>query len=146
LALLAVGAPVAVQLQSVLDPGKAPDQSITHRADIFVSLRVANEVSPVKTIVMGGPGGHGFCHHGTDVCILAGKYLFTLEMYSISCMRRFSLALVKFLSRLLAALNLLPSIATVASANSPNSRHGTTNCRQTPRMPLPLSLQSWRWF
>ena len=39
---------------------------------------------------------------------------------SISSMRRFSLALVKLRSRLLTALNFLPSMATRCSPNSPN--------------------------
>ena len=38
----------------------------------------------------------------------------------------------------LTALNLLPSIATLASLNSPRRRHSTTNSRQTLRMASPL--------
>ena len=56
-------------------------------------------------------------------------------------MRRCSLARVKFLSRLLTALNLLPSMATMASVNSSSLRHRTTNYRQTLRISLPLSLR-----
>jgi hypothetical protein len=51
------------------------------------------------------------------------------------------LARVKFLSRLLTALNLLPSIATLASANRPIVRQSTTNRLQTWRMARPLSLR-----
>ena len=40
---------------------------------------------------------------------------------------------VKFRSRVLTALNLLPSIATLASLNSSRRRHSTTNSRQTLR-------------
>ena len=46
---------------------------------------------------------------------------------------------VKFRSRLLTALNLLPSMATIASVNSFNSRQSITKRRQTLRMPLPFS-------
>src|ERR1700687_3828843 len=48
---------------------------------------------------------------------------------------------VKFRSRVLTALNLLPSIATLASLNSSRRRHSTTNSRQTSRMASPLSLR-----
>jgi hypothetical protein len=41
-------------------------------------------------------------------------------------MRRSILARVKFLSRLFTALNLLPSIATLASVNSPMARQRAT--------------------
>ena len=41
----------------------------------------------------------------------------------------------------LTALNLLPSIATLASPNRPRRRHGTTNSRQTLRIASPLSLR-----
>src|SRR6266567_2841547 len=51
------------------------------------------------------------------------------------------LACVKFRSRVLTALNLLPSIATLASLNSSRRRHSTTNSRQTLRMASPLSLR-----
>lgn len=60
---------------------------------------------------------------------------------SISSIRRCSLVLVKLRSRLLTALNLLPSMATSASENKPSCWHSTTNCRQTPRMALPLFLR-----
>src|ERR1035438_577818 len=46
-------------------------------------------------------------------------------------MRVFILLLVKFRSRWLTALNLLPSIATVASVNKPQLRHSTMNSRHT---------------
>src|SRR5256885_4127245 len=48
---------------------------------------------------------------------------------------------VKFRSRVLTALNLLPSIATLASLNSSRRRHSTTNSRQTLRIASPLSLR-----
>ncbi|MNT78324.1 hypothetical protein D3C72_2175490 [compost metagenome] len=53
--------------------------------------------------------------------------------------RRSILPGVKLRSRLLTALNLLPSMATTASVNSFNSRHSITKRRQTLRIPLPLS-------
>ena len=56
-------------------------------------------------------------------------------------MRRSILARVKFLSRLLTALNLLPSIATLASSNRPIVRHSTTNRAHTLRIARPLSLR-----
>src|SRR5438445_13863994 len=59
---------------------------------------------------------------------------------SICARRRCILAWVKFRSRVLTALNLLPSIATLASLNSSRRRHSTTNSRQTRRMASPLSL------
>jgi hypothetical protein len=52
--------------------------------------------------------------------------------------RRCILACVKFPSRVLTALNLLPSIATLASLNSSGRRHSTTNSRQTLPMASPL--------
>jgi hypothetical protein len=55
--------------------------------------------------------------------------------------RRCILAWVKFRSRVLTALNLLPSIATLASLSSSRRRHSTTNSRQTLRMASPLSLR-----
>ena len=50
-----------------------------------------------------------------------------------------SLRVVKFLSRLLTALDLLPSTATVASSSSFISRHSRTNSRHTRRIAAPLS-------
>src|SRR5256885_16791581 len=50
---------------------------------------------------------------------------------SICASLRCILAWVKFRSRVLTALNLLPSIATLASLNSSRRRHSTTNSRQT---------------
>ena len=47
------------------------------------------------------------------------------------CIRAFNLCGVKFLSRLLTALNLLPSIATSSSPNSPSLRLNWVNSRQT---------------
>ena len=56
-------------------------------------------------------------------------------MLCSSCsMRALSLRSVKFLSRLLTALNLLPSMATTASVDRFICRHSTTNCRQTWRI------------
>src|SRR6516162_2931378 len=52
-----------------------------------------------------------------------------------------TLATVKFLSRLLTALNLLPSIATVARLNSFSRRQSSTNCPHTARIAAPLSLR-----
>src|SRR5262249_43633153 len=46
---------------------------------------------------------------------------------SICSIRRWILLGVKFLSRLLTALNLLPSIATIASENRSSWRHSSTN-------------------
>ena len=60
---------------------------------------------------------------------------------SIAAIRRFIFALVKFLSRLLTALNLLPSIATSAWLNRLSCRHSTMNWRQTCRIARPLSLR-----
>src|SRR4029453_6956542 len=59
----------------------------------------------------------------------------------MSPIRRCSLALVKLRSRLLTALNLLPSMATSASENRPSCWHSTTNWRQTARIAFPLSLR-----
>ena len=56
-------------------------------------------------------------------------------------MRRSILARVKFLSRLLTALNLLPSIATLACVNRPIARHNATKRAQTSRMARPLFLR-----
>jgi hypothetical protein len=56
-------------------------------------------------------------------------------------MRRSILARVKFLSRLFTALNLLPSIATLACVSSPIARHSATKRAQTWRMALPLFLR-----
>ena len=50
-----------------------------------------------------------------------------LSISSICAMRRFTLASVKFLSRLFTALNLAPSIATLASLNRSSWRHKATN-------------------
>src|SRR3954447_23980051 len=61
---------------------------------------------------------------------------------SSSCARRRStFARVKLRSRLLTALNLLPSVATLALASSPMSRHSTTNWGQPWRIAAPLSLR-----
>src|SRR3954467_7186187 len=60
---------------------------------------------------------------------------------SICASLRCILAWVKFRSRVLTALNLLPWIATLASLNSSRRRHSTTNSRQTLRMASPLSLR-----
>src|SRR5580704_11110154 len=60
---------------------------------------------------------------------------------SICASRRCILAWVKFRSRVLTALNLLPSIATLASLSSSRRRHSPTNSRQTLRMASPLSLR-----
>jgi len=51
----------------------------------------------------------------------------------------FNLCGVKFLPRLLTALNLLPSMATTASRNKPSCRLSSINSRQTFRMASPLS-------
>ena len=52
-----------------------------------------------------------------------------------------SAARVKFLSRLFTALNLLPSMATLAVVNRPIARQSATNCAQTLRIAAPLSLR-----
>ena len=60
---------------------------------------------------------------------------------SISTILRLSLTLVRLRSRLLTALNLLPSIATTVSEKRFSCWPRTTNWRQTFVMDLPLSLQ-----
>src|ERR1700716_1207978 len=55
--------------------------------------------------------------------------------------RRSIFARVKFLSRLLTALNLLPSMATLAFVRRPISRQTATNCAHTLRIAGPLSLR-----
>jgi len=69
----------------------------------------------------------------------SARYLAMLS--SSCCIRACSLRSVKFLSRLLTALNLLPSIATLASEKSFRPWHNTTNSRQTRRIAGPLSLR-----
>src|SRR6516162_2242605 len=61
---------------------------------------------------------------------------------SICSRRRFILASVKFLSRLFTALNLLPSMATLAPPRRSRRRHSRTNARQTLRIASPLSLRN----
>src|ERR1700730_12727167 len=51
---------------------------------------------------------------------------------------------VKFRSRALTALNLLPSIATLASLRRSRRRHSRTNARHTLRIASPLSLRKIR--
>ena len=51
------------------------------------------------------------------------------------------LARVKFMSRLLTAFNLPPSIATLACTKRPIVRHSTTKPAQTWQMARPLSLR-----
>src|ERR1700732_3881093 len=53
----------------------------------------------------------------------------------------FHLRPVKFLSRLFTALNLLPSIATLAVASKPISRQSSTKRTHTLRSARPLSLR-----
>ena len=61
-------------------------------------------------------------------------------MLASTCSMRFlSLATVKFLSRLLTALNLLPSIATTAWVNRFRRRHSVTNWLHTALIAGPLS-------
>src|ERR1700681_2474792 len=60
---------------------------------------------------------------------------------SICARRRCILAWVKFRSRVLTVLNLLPSIATLASLNSSRRRDSTTNSQQTLRIAATLSLR-----
>src|SRR6202012_4349398 len=48
---------------------------------------------------------------------------------------------VKFRSRLFTALNLLPSIATLASGNRSKRRHSMMNLAHTLRMAPPFSLR-----
>src|SRR5262249_5443774 len=68
----------------------------------------------------------GSCRSAVSSC---DRYRATL---CSNCVRRFStFARVKSLSRLLTALNLLPSIATLAFANKPMRRHKATNCAHT---------------
>src|SRR5262249_2777765 len=64
------------------------------------------------------------------------------DTLSSNCLRRRStFALVKFLSRLFTALNLLPSIATLAFESRPIRRHSSTNRAQTFLIAPPLSLR-----
>ncbi|MNR41166.1 hypothetical protein D3C85_1595220 [compost metagenome] len=58
---------------------------------------------------------------------------------SICCWRASILAGVTLRSRLFTALNLLPSMATMAWVNSLSSRHMPMKRLQTLRMPTPLS-------
>src|SRR5438552_10582721 len=59
---------------------------------------------------------------------------------SICAIRRCILAAVKFLSRLFTALNLLPSMATIASVKRSSLRHSTMNWRHTlDRGPIVLA-------
>src|SRR5512139_4188063 len=61
-------------------------------------------------------------------------------MLASTCsMRLATLATVKFLSRLLTALNRLPSSATTARVNRLRLRHKTTNWAQAARIAGPLS-------
>ena len=63
-------------------------------------------------------------------------------MLASTCsIRFFSLASVKFLSRVFTALNLLPSIAATAWVNSSSCRHSTTNWRHAARIAGPLSFR-----
>ncbi len=57
----------------------------------------------------------------------------------ICCWNRSIFTAVKLRSRLLTALNLLLSMATIACENSFSSRHSRMKRRQTLRMPAPLS-------
>src|SRR6267142_237544 len=62
-------------------------------------------------------------------------------MLASTCsIRFFSLALVKFLSRLFTALNLLPSMAATAWPNRASRRQRTMNWRQTAREPHQLDI------
>ena len=63
---------------------------------------------------------------------------------SICARRRFILASVKFRSRALTALNLLPSMATLASLRRSRRRHSRTNARHTLRIASPLVLAEIR--
>src|ERR1700757_3537447 len=56
-------------------------------------------------------------------------------------LRAGNFARVKFLSRLFTALNLLPSIATLAFVRRPICRQSATNWTQTLRIAGPLSLR-----
>lgn len=56
-------------------------------------------------------------------------------------LRTFTLPWMKLLSRLLTALNLLPSMAMIDWEKRSRLRQSTTNWRQTLRMALPLSLR-----
>src|SRR5208337_494053 len=60
---------------------------------------------------------------------------------SICSSRLAALACVKFRSRELTALNLLPSMATVVAVSRPARPQTTMNSRQTLRMAGPLSLR-----
>src|SRR6478752_3921524 len=63
---------------------------------------------------------------------------------SIRSRRRFILASVKFLSRALTALNLEPSMATLATLSKSSSRHSATKVRQTSRNGLAVVLAEIR--
>ena len=67
------------------------------------------------------------------------RYRATLSFICAS--RRSIFARVKFLSRVLTALNLLPSMATLGVVNSPSSRQSATNRAHTLRIAGPLSLR-----
>ena len=63
-------------------------------------------------------------------------------MLASTCsIRRLIVARVKFLSRVFTALNLLPSIAATAWANSSSWRHSATNWRHAARIAGPLSFR-----
>jgi hypothetical protein len=63
------------------------------------------------------------------------------SMLASTCsIRFFSLALVKFLSLVFTALNLLPSIAATAWPNRSSRRHSAMNWRQVARIAGPLSF------
>src|SRR3974390_576548 len=64
-------------------------------------------------------------------------------MLASTCsIRLATLATVKFLSRLLTALNLLPSMATTARVNKLNCRHSCKNCAQAARIAGPLPCRN----
>src|ERR1700716_4302342 len=87
-------------------------------------------------VVFGASVSEGSCRSAVSSWL---RYRATL---SSSCARRRStLARVKFRSRLFTALNLLPSMATLAVASRPISRQSSTKRAHTLRIAGPLSLR-----
>src|SRR5271169_5864655 len=78
-ALLAIRAPIAMQLQAILDCCVAPDQMVSGRAAVFVLLRIVDEICPVKSTSELGTGGRCLRYDRGDSSFMAGKDLLALE-------------------------------------------------------------------
>src|SRR3981081_3735219 len=90
----------------------------------------------LSRVVLSASVSEGSCRSAVSSWL---RYRATL---SSSCARRRStLARVKFRSRLFTALNLLPSMATLAFVRSPISRQSSTKRAHTLRIAGPLSLR-----